>query len=68
MLAARARGLGSAYTTLHINYKEEVAKALGIPFEQYTQAALLPVGYYSGETFQPAERLPLDSIVHWETW
>jgi nitroreductase len=68
MLAARTRGLGSAYTTLHINYEEDVARALGIPFDNYTQAALLPVGYYTGDSFRPAERLALDSIVHWEAW
>ncbi len=68
MLAARLRGLGTAYTTLHLKYEEEVARELGIPYEQYTQAALLPVAYYTGETFRPAERIPLDQIVHWEHW
>ena len=68
MLAARLRGLGSAYTTLHLKYEREVAEELGIPYQQYTQAALLPVAYYSGETFQPAERVPLDSIVRLEHW
>jgi nitroreductase len=65
MLAARLRGLGSAYTTLHLKYEEEIANALGIPYQQVTQAALLPVAYYTGDHFRPAERLPLDSIVHW---
>ena len=68
ILAARLRGLGSAYTTLHLKYEREVAEELGIPYQQYTQAALLPVAYYSGETFQPAERVPLDSIVRLEHW
>jgi nitroreductase len=68
MLAARLRGLGSAYTTLHLKYEREVAEQLGLPYAEYTQAALLPVAYYTGETFQPAERIPLDSIVHWERW
>jgi nitroreductase len=68
MLAARLRGLGTAYTTLHINYEREVADQLGIPYDQYAQAALLPVAYYTGEHFQPAARLPLESIVHWEHW
>jgi len=68
MLAARLRGLGSAYTTLHLKYEREVAEQLGLPYAEYTQAALLPVAYYTGETFQPAERLPLESIVHWERW
>ena len=68
MLAARLRGLGTAYTTLHINCEREIAEALGIPFERYTQAALLPVAYYTGDTFRPASRLPLESIVHWNSW
>jgi len=68
MLAARQRGLGSSYTTLHLRYEREVAERLGIPYEQVTQAALLPVAYYTGETFQPAVRLALDDIVHWEAW
>ena len=68
MLAARLRGLGSAYTTLHLKYEREISERLGIPFERYVQAALLPVAYFTGDTFQPAERIPLDSIVHWERW
>jgi nitroreductase len=68
MLAARVRGLGSAYTTLHLRYEREVAERLGVPYATYTQAALLPVAYFTGETFRPAERVPLDSIVHWERW
>jgi len=68
MLAARLRGLGSAYTTLHLVYEREVAELLGIPFERITQAALLPVAYYTGETFHPAERIPLETILHWEQW
>jgi nitroreductase len=68
MLAARMRGLGSAYTTLHLVYEREVAELLGIPFERFTQAALLPVAYYTGETFHPAERIPPETIVHWDQW
>jgi nitroreductase len=68
MLAARLRGLGTAYTTLHLKYEREVAEMLRIPYDRYTQAALLPVAYYTGETFRAADRVPLESIVHWEAW
>lgn len=68
MLAARRRGLGTAYTTLHLQYEREVAEHLGIPYDRYTQAALLPVAYYTGDTFRPADRVPLESIVHWDAW
>jgi nitroreductase len=68
LLAARARGLGTAYTTLHLVYEREVAEILGIPFDEYTQAGMSPVAYYKGEDFAPAARVPLDSITHWNGW
>jgi nitroreductase len=68
MLAARTRGLGTAYTTLHLRFEKEIAEEVGIPYERYTQAALLPTAYYTGETFSAPERVPLDQIVHWERW
>ena len=68
MLAARARGLGSAWTTVHLLFEKDAAEALGIPYEKITQAALIPVAYTQGTEFSPAKREPLDSIVHWEGW
>ena len=67
MLAMRARGLGGAYTTLHLRYEKETADLLGIPYEQVTQAALITCGYYTGDDFKPAGRIALDAIVHWES-
>ena len=67
MLAARARGLGSAWTTLHLMYEQDAAKLLGIP-DTITQAALLPVAYFTGSDFKPARRLPSSQHVHWERW
>ena len=63
MLAARSRGLGTAWTTLHLVYEEEAAKILGIPFAEVTQVALIPVAHYTGETFRPAPRQPLGEVV-----
>lgn len=68
MLAARARGLGTAWTSLHLRYEKEVADLLGIPYETYTQAALITLGYLTGGDLKPAQRIPLDQIVHWESW
>jgi nitroreductase len=68
MLAARARGLGTAWTTLHLEHERETAEVLGIPYERITQAALITVGYFTGEDFKPAERIPLATIVHWDGW
>ena len=67
MLAARARGIGMAWTTLHIRHEDEVAELLGIPTD-VTQAALFPMAYFTGEDFRPAPRVPLEQVVHWNGW
>lgn len=66
-IAARARGLGSAWTTLHLRYEKEIAELLGIP-PNIRQGVLLPTAYYTGETFRPAAREPLDSVLHLDRW
>lgn len=66
-LAARARGLGSAWTTFHLVHEEEVAQILGIP-SSVTQIALLPVAYYTGDTFTPAPRRPAHEITYANGW
>jgi nitroreductase len=70
MLALRSRGLGSAYTTLHLlgDGEKQAAEVLGIPFEKYSQGGLFPIAYTKGTDFRPAKRLPLDQIVHWDGW
>jgi nitroreductase len=67
MLAARARGLGSAWTTLHLMHEQEVAELLGIP-DTITQAVLLPVAYFIGPDFKPARRVPATELTYWNTW
>lgn len=68
MLAARARGLGTAWTTLHLDFEQEAAEVVGIPYLEVTQAALLPVAYTKGIDFAPAPREPLASVLHWDQW
>ena len=68
MLAARARGLGSAWTTLHLPNEKEVAELLGIPYDKWSQAGLFPIAYTVGTDFKPAKRLPTDQFIHWDTW
>lgn len=67
MLALRSRGIGSAWTTLHLPYEKETAELLGIP-DNITQAALLPVAYFTGEDFKPAKRIPAKNVTYWDTW
>ncbi|GAA1912205.1 nitroreductase family protein [Microbacterium aoyamense] len=66
-LALRARGLGSAWTTLHLAYEREIAELLGIPATVH-QGVLLPVAYALGTDFRPAHRAPLDEVVHIDGW
>ncbi len=69
MLAARERGLGTAWTTIHLmnGGDAQAAELLGIP-DGITQAGLFPVAYTIGTDFKPATRLPMDPIMHWDTW
>jgi|SRR5579875_1248724 len=67
MLAARARGLGTAWTTLHLVHEREIAGLLGLP-DGIRQGVLMPTAYYTGETFRPASRLPLDQVLHVNHW
>ena len=68
MLAARARGLGTCWTSLHLYFEKEAAEIIGIPYEEVMQASLLPLAYTKGTKFKPGKREPLDSIVHWDNW
>lgn len=70
MLALRSRGLGSAWTTLHLlgDGEKQAAEVLGIPFDQYAQAGLFPIAYTKGTDFKPAKRLPAEQLTHWDTW
>ncbi|NKB99361.1 MAG: nitroreductase [Pseudomonadales bacterium] len=68
MLAARARGIGSAWTTLHLQHEQAVAELLGIPYDQYMQVALIPLAYTKGTDFKPAYRPPVAGIMHVNEW
>jgi len=67
-LAARSRGLGTAWTTLHLRYEPQAAELLGIPYDDVTQLALIPVAYTKGSVFKPAHREPLDTVLHVNGW
>lgn len=67
MLALRSRGLGCAWTTLHLRYEQQIAQLLDVPAD-VTQAALLPVAYYTGDDFHPAKRLPVAQVASWDSW
>jgi nitroreductase len=66
-LAARARGIGSAWTTLHLEEEAAVGELLGIP-PTVTQIALLPVGYFTGDSFTPTPRRPPEELTYLNRW
>lgn len=66
-LALRARGLGSALTTIHLAREKEAAAILGLP-DDVAQVAMLPVAYTIGDVFKPVERPPAEDITYWEAW
>ncbi|MFM7537705.1 MAG: nitroreductase family protein [Acidimicrobiales bacterium] len=68
MLAARARGLGSVWTTMTCRKEEEVAAVIGLDASRYSHAGLFPLAYTLGTDFKPAPRLPMDTVVHWNEW
>jgi len=65
MLALRARGLGSCWTTVHLMREREMAELLGIDAARYTQVGLFPIAYTLGTDFRRAWRRPLREVLDW---
>jgi nitroreductase len=68
MLALRSRGMGSAWTTIHLHREREMAELLGIPFAEVTQAGLFPVAHTLGTDFRAANRAESDATIRWNHW
>ena len=66
-LALRARGLGTAWTTIHLQRAEIAAEILGIP-PDVTQIALFPVAWTIGTDFHPGPRRPTEEFVNLDRW
>ena len=65
MLALRARGLGSAWTTMTTRREPQVGELLGVDHTRYSQVGMFPVAYTIGTDFKPAPRLDTASVIHW---
>ena len=63
-LQAVAEGLGTCW--IGAFYEEPVKDILGIP-DEIRVVELLTVGYPAGQP-RPLSRLPMESIVRWESW
>lgn len=68
LLAARGRGLGTSWTTVHLMQEERAAEVLGIPFGQVQQVMLTPLAHTVGTDFKPAARPDPETIIHWDQW
>ncbi|QIS10200.1 nitroreductase family protein [Nocardia arthritidis] len=68
MLAARARGLGTVWTSAQGPLEGELAHTLGIPHRDVMLAALIPLAYTIGTDFRPARRIPRAQVLHWNRW
>jgi len=67
MLAARARGLGTCWTTLHLVHDAASRELLGLP-DSMMQGALIPVAHTIGTDFKPGARRDLERIIHTDGW
>lgn len=69
MLAARAEGIGSTYTTLLSHFRQaEVMALLGVPPDEgWTLAATIPFGYPLGK-WGVARRNPVDQVAARNGW
>jgi nitroreductase len=68
MLAARARGLGTAWTAMHLSRERDVADLLAIPYDTVAQAVLTPLAFTKGTDFRPAVRPEPDAVISWNSW
>jgi len=66
-VALRARGLGSAWTTMLNANVEGLASVLGIP-EGVTTIVTFPVAYTVGTDFKPVARRPAHEITYFDQW
>ena len=67
LLKAREEGLGTALTTLLCIFEPQVKELLGIPDDVLT-AAHVAIGYPERPFPTKLNRMPLDEIVHLDSW
>jgi nitroreductase len=67
MLALRARGLGSTWTSLLASQQDAVGAVLGVP-EDVVQTVMLPVAYMKGAKLRKADRMDAREVTYWNRW
>jgi nitroreductase len=66
MLAARARGLGTVLTTLHLREEARFKQILHLPEDVHPEA-VIPVGHPEFP-FKAPKRRPASEVTHWDRW
>jgi nitroreductase len=66
MVAARALGLGAAYTTFQLGVEEAIKERLGMP-EETRICVTIPVGW-PGRGYGQLTRKPVEDVVHIDRW
>ena len=66
LVAARALGLGAAFTMLHTLAEPAIRRLLAIP-DQITIGVTMPVGW-PAQPFRPIVRKPVAEVVHRDRW
>jgi nitroreductase len=67
MLAMRARGIGTTWTSLLASRKEEISEILNIP-KGVTQTVMLPAAYTLGAKLKLADRKQSKEVTFWGKW
>lgn len=67
MLALRARGIGTTWTSVLSAREQEIADILGIP-EGVTQTIMLPIAYTKGVVLKQADRLSAGEVTFIDSW
>ncbi len=67
MLAMRARGIGTTWTSLLTSRADDVAAILDVP-AGVTQTVMLPAAYTKGAKLRKADRLAAAEVTYWNSW
>jgi len=49
-------------------FEQDAANVLGMPYDEISQGALIPVAYTKGTDFKPGARRDLQRVVHVDAW
>ena len=66
IVAARALGLGTTFTTFHATAEDVVRRELAIP-DDVTIGVMIAMGR-PARPFGPVKRKPIDEVLHWDRW